>query len=309
MSSILQQIDYDNEKLHVEIFPKQAKVKEDGLGNLIKLPLGVHKKTDEFSYFVDEKGEQIEDQFTFLRQVQKIDKEFFFEKIKTLKSNERSRVEKKESKDKKAPPKIEKVEEFDPYTSVEFNYLLSKCEVLSHVINKLMKSKELNIDEKVTLKYSLGHLNNGVEIVNSLLEHIPGIKESEFLKTKFGGNPISCPKIRKRLSEVTMYLDCDCDFGDIPTYPNPLLHLRELQQIETPLLRKQEAHALRFQSTLEQYLKLKQEINERRLHITEIDKYFHNYFDQQDVEEVQTAIGILKRVFHPNGQCEFIIKL
>lgn len=164
-------------------------------------------------------------------------------------------------------------------------------------------------DARITIKFSFGHLNHGVEIVNSLLEQIPGIKESEFLKSKFSGYPISCPRIRKRLSEVTMYLDCNCDFGDISTYPNPLLHLKELQEEEVQPLRQQEAHAIRFQSTLEQYLKIKQEISQRRSHLSEIEKYFHQYFDQQAVEEVRTTFGILKRIFHPNGQCEFIIKL
>lgn len=311
MTGILRQIEFDREKLHVEIFPKQAKVKEDGLGNLVKIPLGVHKKTGEFSYFVDEKGAKIEKHFEYLRQICKIDREIFLEKTKALKSIGREQVTrgKKEAPGGKIQVKEGKVEEFDPYTSVEFNYLISKCEVLAYIVNKLTKSNDLNNDERITLKYSFGHLNNGVEIVNSLLEQIPGIKETEFLKSKFSGNPISCPKIRKRLSEATMYLDCNCDFGEIPTYPNPLLHLRELHKADNAPLRRQEAHAVRFQNTLQQYLKLKEEINERRLHLKEIEKFFHQYFDQQDMDEVQTSIGVLKRIFHPDGQYEFIIKL
>ncbi len=39
-------------ELHFELFPKQNST-NGGLGNLIKLPGGLHKKTNEFSYFKD----------------------------------------------------------------------------------------------------------------------------------------------------------------------------------------------------------------------------------------------------------------
>jgi len=41
-----------NPELHYEMFPKQNST-NGGYGNLIKLPGGMHKKTDKFSYFID----------------------------------------------------------------------------------------------------------------------------------------------------------------------------------------------------------------------------------------------------------------
>lgn len=37
----------------IEVFPKQEKIEEDGLGNLMRLPLGVNAKTGESAFFVD----------------------------------------------------------------------------------------------------------------------------------------------------------------------------------------------------------------------------------------------------------------
>ncbi|HPT46426.1 MAG TPA: hypothetical protein PLM07_11030, partial [Candidatus Rifleibacterium sp.] len=41
------------EELSWEVFPKQDRVAADGLGNLVKLPLGTHQKSGRKSYFVD----------------------------------------------------------------------------------------------------------------------------------------------------------------------------------------------------------------------------------------------------------------
>jgi len=42
-----------------EIFPKQIKVVEGSFGNLVKLPLGIHKKTGKRSYFLDDNFNEI----------------------------------------------------------------------------------------------------------------------------------------------------------------------------------------------------------------------------------------------------------
>ncbi|MFH1358423.1 MAG: hypothetical protein ABIH37_00880 [archaeon] len=42
-----------------EVFPKQIKVVEGGFGNLVKLPLGVHMKTKQRSYFLDDNFNEI----------------------------------------------------------------------------------------------------------------------------------------------------------------------------------------------------------------------------------------------------------
>lgn len=39
--------------LEIEVFPKQDEIAKDGFGNLIRLPLGTHRKSDQAGYFVD----------------------------------------------------------------------------------------------------------------------------------------------------------------------------------------------------------------------------------------------------------------
>ena len=37
----------------IEVFPKQDEVNEGGFGNLLRLPLGVHRRTGQEGFFVD----------------------------------------------------------------------------------------------------------------------------------------------------------------------------------------------------------------------------------------------------------------
>jgi hypothetical protein len=300
-----------DKKINIEIFPKQVKVKDNGLGNLIKLPLGLHRKTGKLAFFVDECGKKISDQWGFIKEIKKTSRDNFYQSSAHLKRKLPAKTDLAvtDATTPAAAANLTEKKAFDPFTSAAFNFLTSKCEVLSHIVDQLHKTRTLGNDEKIILKFTLGNLDEGVELVNHLFGLLPDVKESELLKSKLAGNPISCPRIRKRLPQQTKYLKCSCDFGECGIYPNPLLHLKELYKSETGPLRRQEAHAIRFQNALQQYLKIKNEINERQLSLKEIEKYFHAYFDEQGLDEIATSIGVIKRVFHPNGTNEFIIRI
>ncbi|HNV70404.1 MAG TPA: CRISPR-associated primase-polymerase type A1, partial [Candidatus Ozemobacteraceae bacterium] len=50
---LLDKLDRLPRELAWELFPKQDTVPEDGLGNLVKIPLGIHRKTSNRSWFLD----------------------------------------------------------------------------------------------------------------------------------------------------------------------------------------------------------------------------------------------------------------
>lgn len=52
-----------------EVFPKQVKVTEGGFGNLVKLPLGIHKKTGKRSYFLDDDFNEIKSMEEVVKQL------------------------------------------------------------------------------------------------------------------------------------------------------------------------------------------------------------------------------------------------
>ncbi len=53
--------------MHLEFFPKQARVRSKGLGNLIKLPLGIHRRTGYRSLLLDDQGQPVPDALAALR--------------------------------------------------------------------------------------------------------------------------------------------------------------------------------------------------------------------------------------------------
>ncbi len=305
------------ESLHLELVPKQGKVKGEGLGNLIKLPLGVHLKTGKRSYFIDEDDAPFESPGSFLLSLKTVARDVFIKAIPARELLTPAKPVPAEAPAANKPPlqstgatKASGAGPFDPFTSSAFAFLIAKCQVLALLVNKLQQTRQLSNDEKIVLKFTLGNLDEGVELVNHLFALIPGIPDTDLLKTRLSGNPISCPKIRKRLSEVTRSVDCACPFEDTDSYPNPLLHLRQLFKTPGAPLRPQEAQAVRFQHNLQQYLTMKNEINERRLAMRDIERYFHDHFDALGgTNEIHTSLGTLFRVFHPNGECEFVMKL
>ena len=66
-----------SEELQWELFPKQDAVGEDELGNLIKLPLGIHRKTGRRALFIDTEGHTLADQDRVLRDIKPINTQAF----------------------------------------------------------------------------------------------------------------------------------------------------------------------------------------------------------------------------------------
>ena len=71
-------------ELQWEVFPKQEQVAEDQLGNLIKLPLGIHLKTGRRCLFTDLEGQEYSDQEGFLENIQQVERNNFEQAVSRL---------------------------------------------------------------------------------------------------------------------------------------------------------------------------------------------------------------------------------
>ncbi len=101
--------------------------------------------------------------------------------------------------------------------------------MLAALKTKVEEHRRLTHDEQVVLAHALGHSGPGVLAVNYLLDACVDVPATARLQSAFAGNPISCPKIRKRIPHVTGGVPCHCRF-DLASgqYPNPRLHLLTL---------------------------------------------------------------------------------
>ncbi|MCU0242468.1 MAG: CRISPR-associated primase-polymerase type A1 [Vicinamibacteria bacterium] len=222
--------------LHVEFFPKQSQT-DGGIGNLIKLPLGIHRRTGRRSRLLNPDGTAAADPFGLLRSQARASKESLYRAISALKKTLPARSvatpeqEQHAGEDRPeaqvAPPQPPPAWTYADYeVHPEIRVLMQECAVLCALKTKVEEHRRLTHDERIVLIHSMGHSGAGVMAVNHLLDACVDTPADSLLKSPLSGNPISCPKIRKRIPAVTSKLNCRCDFSFArDQYPHPRLHL------------------------------------------------------------------------------------
>ncbi|MBW2059772.1 MAG: hypothetical protein JRJ26_19990 [Deltaproteobacteria bacterium] len=308
---LLQQIGRPPSELQIEAFPKQAFVAEGGVGNLIKVPLGVHRKSGRRALFVDGDGRPFPNQFGFLEQIRKVSKQGIYEFIQRFQAVQGTGIQvaretparrpegetedRKGEKPEAGPPPVP--EQYDLERDAEFQYLISRCHVLRAIVEKINQEGEIGNEERIVLTHSVGLLKNGPEAVNVLLARCANVDASFFLKSRLRGNPISCPKIRSRVGAITSRVACNCKFDPKTTlYPSPLRHVQEMDPAKSTSLVGQTVDSLQFQQMLQEYVKARKQVRELEILIQAYERRLEEFFSRAGVESVQTPMGTLKRV-------------
>lgn len=229
--------------LHLEYFPKQAKLRGKNLGNLIKLPLGIHRRTGYRSMFLDNEGRPLSEPLAALRAAVRLPREDLYaaiQKLKTLApaSHEAASVD----TEKSAPPDIAEPVPGPPpplppavWTEADFEadprvrQVLGNCPTLAALKQQVDECQRLSHEEQLVLIHSLGHLEGGPQAVNYLLAKCVDVGPEKYMKDRLKGNPISCPSIRKKIPHLTRRVACNCAFEfAADRYPTPVLHLLTL---------------------------------------------------------------------------------
>jgi hypothetical protein len=243
--------------LHLEFFPRQPRRgARAGLGNLIKLPLGIHRRTGRRALLLDDRGQPAADPFATLRRVRTADRDTLAAALRTLEEAGYDRVtalraRTGEDEDDDAPeplgggprgprgtpapprpplpPPAPRWTEADFGTDREVAHLLACCPVLSELRRQALDTRHLTTQEQLVLRHSLGHTRGGALAVNYLFERALSVAPEMFLVTPLAGHPVSCPRVRSRVPHVTARVDCTCAFPFAPDrYPSPLRHLLTL---------------------------------------------------------------------------------
>jgi group II intron reverse transcriptase/maturase len=308
---ILRNIGELTKDIEVEIFPKQDSVSPDGLGSLIKLPLGIDRKTGKNSVFVQEDD---------------LDQSLIVEKIKSF--SKREIIESLE-KSERIPSNFEIGE--------NSKKLLEKCNVLRYLYNKAKENHELSHTERLIILYTFGHLGDeGKEFIHhtmSLCTNYNFNYTQRWIKRlNKSKNPISCVKIRDWLSDVTGALGCFCEFKlNKGEYPTPLKHLDEgysftkEEKVKTEVtnmknnptvkenveeesinkenlsIRKSEdTHNEEITSILEEYLRLKKEESGLERKIKDLEEKMKKILEKEQKDIIKTDFGILR--INPENQ-------
>lgn len=185
-----------------EVFPKQNEVAEGQYGNLIKLPLGLHKKYNQYSSFIniaEKKILSIENPFAHLTEIVPIPASIIINitresaKEKELKpARPRKAILCVETKSKETAGEVEK--------SPRIGDLFGKCKAFSNLKKKVVSQHHLEHTERLALAYIMINIEDGEEILHQILSNCSDYdkehtqKEIGYLKTR-KMKPISCRRL------------------------------------------------------------------------------------------------------------------
>ncbi|MHA1401999.1 MAG: CRISPR-associated primase-polymerase type A1, partial [Candidatus Heimdallarchaeaceae archaeon] len=185
-----------------EVFPKQNEVAEGRYGNLIKLPLGLHKKYKQYSSFIDIAGKnisRIENPFVFLTEIVPTPVSVIFDTTKEIAKKKglkharpREAIIPAEAIPKETVGEVEK--------SCRIGDLVEKCKAFSNLKKKAVNQNHLEHEERLALAYVMINVEDGEEILHQILSNCSDYdrehtqKEIDYLKTR-KMKPISCRRL------------------------------------------------------------------------------------------------------------------
>ena len=177
--------------INLEFFPKQARRKGKGLGNLIKLPLGIHRRTGRRAWLLDEKGKPLSRPFEALTGVPRLGHDRLMRLVDSLgvvhqfpapvippsPAEERPGTVSTPPLPEIRPPEAPQWSEADFAAHPVISHILGKCPVLAELTGRALENRHLEHDEIIVLQQCFGYLPGGVAAYNYLLEHCPGAGE------------------------------------------------------------------------------------------------------------------------------------
>ena len=191
----------------LEVFPKQDHFAGKGLGNLVKLPLGIHRLSGKRSYFVNCHDRSIEAQLDFLKKVEPTNPGGIREKAQTGQAQEVL-----------LHPKWRKWADDYP----ELFKLESCCTPLAQIFAACRQGKPLSFREEKVLFQTIGFLPRAKTLLHHLMAFSPDYNPHlvDFKLSRLRGTPLGC----KRIHSLLDFNGDICPFEETGGYAHPLLH-------------------------------------------------------------------------------------
>ena len=256
LEAIVQRAGPPSPELQWEVFPKQEAVDADQLGNLIKIPLGVHRKSGRRCLFVDPAGQAYADQAAHLAGLTALAPAQLDEAAGRLVQPPAA-----------GGPAVSLSELQAAYP--DFAVLFTRCGVMRALAEKAVATHHLSHDERLALKCVLVHAGaRGRALVHAVvgqcLDYVPRLTEQQIERTP--PSPVSCPKLRQRLPAITSSVDCACRF-ELPAggYPSPVLH------VDPQMTRGKSQASGRQAGVIERYVTLRRQLHQVRAELEQVE--------------------------------------
>jgi len=212
----------------LEVFPKQSSLSGKGMGNLVKLPLGVHRVTGKRSYFYDCRDHGTDAQLAFLMGVKPGDAA----KMMSLAvSAKRENII--------VHPRLKKWNEAQLKNWPELQRLETCCPPLGQIMASCRQGRACTDREEKILFQTIGFLAKGKTLLHHLLTPLPDYNPHlvDFKLSRLRGTPLGC----KRIHSLLNFTGDMCVFEENgETYDHPLHHIKEWKTKNGPKCEKVE---------------------------------------------------------------------
>jgi len=213
IQSIKDRVMPDLRMFNLEVFPKQRSLSGKGLGNLVKLPLGIHRGTGKQSLFLECRDRSIDAQLDFLATA------------KPIQVNEITAAQQQAAREKiTVHPRFEKWAAEYP----ELYALETRCPPIGQLIAACRDRHSLTQREEKVLFQTIGFLPNGRLLLHYLLsfdsDYNPHLVDYKLSRLR--GTPLGC----RRIHSLLEFSGEHCHLPTAGTYRHPLLHLDQWQE-------------------------------------------------------------------------------
>ncbi len=305
----------------MEVFPNKARIKPGKCGQCIKMPLGVHIRSGERSFFIEEGGEIVRDYKEFLSGISKVSLQAV---RKILGANLPQEIS-----NSQPSQNIVVDEKRLGSVSESIRIVIERCSLMRFLIHKVMSTGYLSHFERQTLLYVFGHMGDeGKDFVHTLMSFTLNYQYHVTQKfiTKMPEKPISCLKLREQYKMVTAEYGCSCSFHKTKNcYPSPVLHAiknsdENRSQITVPTSRtitkaKEELvyeeiniHK-QTQKLAQQIVDLKRQRNGLDKSIRKLNQELGRIFDHAGIDCLEIEMGLLVRRKKGGGEYEWLIEI
>ncbi len=203
----------DLSAFNLEVFPKQDYLSGKGYGNLVKLPLGIHRVSGKHSWFVECHDQTVEFQLAFLSKVAPI----------AMSGIQALPVETASSAPVLLHPRFKEWADTWP----ELYRLEQCCPPLAQIMASCRSKNGLSIREEQVLFQTIGFLQRKKTLLHMLLADQPEYNPHmvDFKLSRLRGTPLGCARIHSLMG----FTGDMCRFQTQAGYAHPLLHLDATQ--------------------------------------------------------------------------------
>lgn len=299
---VLNKLGKIDDGLTIEFFPNKTRIKPGKFGQSIKLPYGIHSKTGEQSYFIED-GSPLYDVNSFMDGLAR----FQLPAIKQIIATNTG-----------MPVGNKKLEiDLSLYGDISSNVtsVLKNCNLMKYLCQKAAMTGYLSHFERLTILYVFGHLgDDGKSFVHKIMSFTMNYQYNVTQRfiDRMPEKPISCIKLRDQYKNITAEYGCSCSFKRTKNcYPSPVLHAisqskEDSDSVTIPTSRtitkenrKKVIDELNIHSKAQELamkaLELKKQRRKIDSSIAKVESQLCSIFDDEKIDCLEIELGVIVR--------------